>query len=211
MEKRPNRIKDVSGLRFGSLTVLEMNGRVLTPCGSVKTTYKCLCDCGNIKTTKRSNLVNGYTKSCGCLAKKILFKRNFKHGMVNTPEYRTWRNMLDRCINEKNRHYKSYGGRGIIVCERWSKSFENFYKDMGERPKGNSIDRINPDGNYEPENCRWATKLTQARNKRKSRIIEYKGQTKPLKEWANILGINYFTLHSRLHKLNKTIEEAFKL
>lgn len=209
METRNYRLKDISGLTFGKLLVIKMNGRVVTPCGSIKTTYECLCECGNLVTVKRSNLVNFYTKSCGCLISKVLIERNFKHGMANSPEYKTWQNMLSRCLNPNVSHYKDYGGRGIKVCEKWASSFEEFYLSLGDRPKGTSLDRINPNGNYDPNNCRWANKITQARNKRESRNIEYKGESKPLKEWSDLLGINYYTLHSRLYRLNKSIEEAF--
>jgi hypothetical protein len=209
MEVRANRIKDISNNRYGSLLVVKLNGRVVFPCGSVKTTYECKCDCGNVITTKRSNLVNGYTKSCGCLAKKRLIERNYKHGLTETSEYKTWQNMIARCTNSNSKDFNHYGGRGITVCKDWLENFENFYFDMGKKPKGHTIDRINVNGNYEPSNCRWATMNTQAKNRRNSKIIEFQGVTKCLVDWAECLGINYSTLHSRIYRLNKPIHEAF--
>lgn len=211
MNHRPNRIKDISGKRFGRLVVLSFSGRETTPCGSVKTTYECVCDCGEKIITKRSNLVNGYTKSCGCIVSEKLIDRNTKHNMTKTPEYKTWQNMLNRCRNTNSKGYMHYGGRGIKVCKEWIEKFENFYNDMGDRPKGMSIDRIDPDGNYSKSNCRWATNETQSKNKRKSWIIEYKGKSLPLKDWSDLLGINYYTLHSRIHRKKLPPEIAFNI
>lgn len=125
----------------------------------------CRCECGTIKTFYRYNLRNGMTRSCGCLRSETMRHRETVHGMTYTRVHVIWRGLLARCKNPNNPKYKHYGGRGISVCERWN-TFENFYEDMGDPSPELSIDRINNDGNYEPGNCRWATRSEQRRNQR---------------------------------------------
>lgn len=132
------------------------------------------------------------------------------HGMAHTTEYNIWISMRDRCCNCKDEHFPDYGGRGIRVCERWRK-FENFYADMGPRPStGHSIERKDNDGNYEPSNCVWATKKEQARNKRTTVRITFDGQTRPLAEWAEFLGLNYDLLRQRIYRDKLPPELAFR-
>jgi len=154
----------------------------------------CRCDCGVIKKIKKSNVLLGLTKSCGCLKSESTTKRNTKHGLRYTPEYRIWFSMHERCYNEKEKCYKYYGGKGVRVCRRWHKrnpkGFENFYKDMGKRPKNKSIDRIDSDGNYSHFNCRWATKKEQAQNSKQTRWFTYKGKTLCLSDWAKELKVS---------------------
>ncbi len=126
-------------------------------------------------------------------------KWKIRHGMRRTRIYRIWSAMKNRCFNPKNKDYPRYGGRGIAVCERWLK-FENFLADMGERPLSMSIDRIDNDGNYEPGNCRWATRMEQQNNQRKNRFFVLNGVTKTLSEWASCLGINRNTLQTRFQR-----------
>ena len=123
--------------------------------------YSCKCSCGTVKTVRGSSLRSGIVKSCGCLSR---FKPT--HGMTGTPTYGSWKAMRARCLLPNNNRYKYYGGRGIVVCERWLNSFENFLSDMGERPTGMTIDRIDTDGNYEPSNCKWSTYSEQNLNRR---------------------------------------------
>lgn len=141
-----------------------------------KKRVRCICQCGNTIDLFYSHYKSFHTKSCGCWNEErttLMGKNNLKHGHSNkggtvksSPEYRSWRAMKTRCYHSKNKDWKNYGGRGIIVCERWINSYENFLQDMGKRPEGMSLDRIDPNGNYEPNNCRWADNKTQRHNQR---------------------------------------------
>uniref|UniRef100_A0A6M3JM96 Putative HNH endonuclease n=1 Tax=viral metagenome TaxID=1070528 RepID=A0A6M3JM96_9ZZZZ len=149
------------GFKFGRLTVLEDSGKKRG-----EFTYKCLCDCGNIKIITGASLRSGNSKSCGCLKKELLLQRTVKHGMYRTPTYNVWVSMIQRCTNQNNPRYNDWGGRGITVCDRWLRSFKLFYKDMGDMPKGLTIERINNDKGYSKKNCIWATQIAQNRNQR---------------------------------------------
>lgn len=147
--------------KFGRWKVLEYNG------GSY---WKCLCDCGKIKMVDGNSLRRGLSKSCGCLHKEIISKMGkdrIRHGRSNKGDltYTSWQHMKRRVLNKNSPDFPNWGGRGIKVCERWIK-FENFLEDMGERPEGMTLDRIDNDGNYEPSNCKWSTRKEQNRNKR---------------------------------------------
>lgn len=194
----PNKI-DITGLRFGKLVVIgdgqPHNGR---------RSVVCVCDCGNTKTCDPRFLKLGHTKSCGCLQPAVVAKicsERIVHGMTNTPEYQTWIRIKSRCENPNNKKYADYGGRGITVCPRWADSFDEFFSDMGVRPDGcSSIDRIDVNGNYEPENCRWANAMMQGRNKRNNRLVEHNGKSIALSEFCQESGINYRTALYRLNK-----------
>jgi hypothetical protein len=150
----------------------------------------------------------GQTKSCGCLARENLITRETTHGMSRTKEYRTWSHMKERCQNDRCKNYKDYGGRGITVCDEWSNSFEQFYKDMGSRPKKKSIDRIDVNGNYEPDNCRWATMKTQQNNRTNNHMLTCFGKTQNLMRWSEEVNIKYKILHCRINKHKWSIERA---
>ena len=155
------------GHRFGRLTVID-EAPSLFQCGRKFAMWLCKCDCGHSKIITYASLARNLTKSCGCLKIEKMTGNTYgiTHGMTNSREFNSWRSMRDRCYNKHNKDYKNYGGRGITVCEEWNNSFEKFFSDMGKRPIGKTLDRINNNGNYEPLNCKWSTHLEQIRNRR---------------------------------------------
>jgi hypothetical protein len=158
------------GNKYGRLTVKEV---VL---GEGKPRVLCDCDCGTTFVTIANDVTNGHTKSCGCLTREATTKRNTTHNMTHTGVYRSYQAMITRCTNKNSHAYQFYGAKGITVCDRWLESFENFYEDMGERPDELSLDRIDPYGNYSPNNCRWADRRMQGFNQR-MRITNTSGRT----------------------------------
>ena len=169
--------------------------------------YLCRCDCGNLKVAVSYNLLHNITRNCGCSVKRYTvglgIKRGpYKHGKYKTRLYSIYAAMKDRCFNKKSRAYKYYGGRGITVCDEWKNDFMNFYNwAISNGYKDDlSIDRIDVNGNYEPNNCRWATYLQQANNTRKCVYIEYNNEKHTISEWARILHIDKETMRARLSK-----------
>lgn len=172
--------RDLRGMRFGRLTVLTKSPVSSTGKSSHHSQWLCRCDCGQEKVSPRHNLISGKATSCGCYALevqsrtgKLQLGRRKENARYKTAEYRIYRAMLSRCRNRNSASYSKYGAQGVVVCERWQQSFDAFLQDMGPRPSTDySIDRIDPFGNYEPHNCRWATTKAQARNKKHSKLTE---------------------------------------
>lgn len=188
--------KDLTGGRFGYLVV---ESRDLTR-GCKPLRWLCKCDCGNTSVVHGSSLRTGNTRSCGCLYRRAIGDRARTHGLSQSSFYSVWNGMMARCYNPQSPNYSYYGGRGISVCEMWRKSILNFIEDMGPRPEGTTLDRIDNNGNYGPGNCRWATRGEQSVNKRTSRVITAFGKTQCLREWAEEKGIHKGTLQARLRR-----------
>lgn len=182
------------GERFGKYVVLSG-----AEPDAGKTKYLCRCDCGTVRAVYRNNLIRRPNGSCGCLSIERISKLNLKHGLSDTPEHNIWMTMKERCYNPKNHKYPIYGGKGIKVCERWLNNFSNFIEDMGKRPTvKHSIDRKDVLGNYEPDNCRWATATEQARNKTTNRIITTPWGEITVAEAAEKAGVKQHTIHKRI-------------
>lgn len=192
---------DLTGKQYGRLTVLK-----LIPPEGGRTYWYCKCSCGKTTATRADSLLDGRSQSCGCLQREGVAQWARKHGHcvgINegkhvSREYTTYYSMLWRCYEPKQKYYKNYGGRGIKVCARWRKSFQNFLSDMGPRPPGMTLHRKDNDGNYTPKNCCWATRKEQMRHSRASRILEYDGKKKSVPEWAEQLSLPGQVIHSRL-------------
>ena len=201
-------LRDLTDQRFGFLVALCLGEKQRKDTGAW---WLCRCDCGNEKHLPSHDLVQGKIMSCGCQheALKDLAGR-VTHGRSggNDRTYRIWQAMLNRCRNQDTPNWKDYGGRGITVCERWT-VFESFIADMGEALSDRSIDRIDNDGHYEPQNCRWATRLEQANNARNNVRITYDGETLTRSEWERRLGLGKTTIRSRLRS-GKSLAEAMK-
>jgi hypothetical protein len=157
---------DLTGQRFGRLVVVTDAGH--EKWGRMQ--WRCVCDCGTELNVSSNNLRAHNVRSCGCLGRDKTRERNTTHGLTSTRAHRIWTNMLTRCRNPNVPAYPDYGGRGISVCDAWTRSFAAFYADMGEPPPGLTLDRIDNDGNYEPTNCRWATRSQQSSNRRRRKI-----------------------------------------
>jgi hypothetical protein len=196
--------QDLTGKRFGKLVVLRRSETK-----SRRTFWLCNCDCGKTKIVNAEQLKNGGTKSCGCLLKEPHRKT---HGLSNSRLYRIYYAMRWRCYNIKSNSYKDYGARGIKVCDEWLNSFQAFYDwAMANGYQDSlSIDRIDSNGIYEPNNCRWATNEEQSRNKRSNIIFEHNGENRTLAEWCRTYGINTVTAQDRYHS-GKTFEEIFNI
>jgi len=197
--------KDLTGNRFGRLLVIKEVGQDKY----YYFVWECLCDCGNYTRTTSKRLINGDTKSCGCLNLEAIKKSNTTHGKKNTSEYRSWCGMKARCYNINNHKYYRYGARGITVCERWLKSFENFFEDMGEKPeKRLTVDRIDNDLGYFKENCRWGTPRQQSGNRSTNHWLEYKGRKMILEDWAIELGTDKSGIRFHLSR-GRSFEEVY--
>ncbi len=194
------------GERFGRLVVIEeslagTNGH---------RRMECLCDCGRRKAIALYSLTAGLTKSCGCYVveqTRLMGKANATHRGTKSTAYRVWGGMKARCLNAKHAFYSSYGGRGITICSRWINSFETFYADMGPRPNGTTLDRIDNDGPYSPENCRWSATEEQQNNKRTKRMLKFGEEILTIAQWSRRVGISRGAIRNRIER-GWTIEKA---
>lgn len=189
----PNSIKVKVGEKYNRWTVIS---RIKHPTKTAAF-WMCRCDCGTERGIESYRLTSGVTKACGCVRKEM----KTKHGLRESPEYHAWQHMKRRCLNSAFKQYADYGGRGIKVCDRWmgDGGFLAFYADMGVRPSAvHSLDRVDVNGNYEPSNCRWATKTQQQNNRRDSHYIEWNGVRKTASDWARDIGTCSKTIKHRI-------------
>jgi hypothetical protein len=184
---------DLNGQKFGRLEIL----RPATKDRHGKARWWCLCDCGRQKIVGARALTAGLTRSCGCLRRETTSRTRRAHGLTRTPTYTSYQSAKDRCNNPRSENYRYYGGRGIRFLYQ---SFEQFFRDLGERPPGLTLERIDNDGHYEPGNCRWATLIDQANNKSNNQILTAFGRTLTLALWAREFNINAGTLRHRVEK-----------
>lgn len=198
------RFQNLTGKTFSRWTVLRFAGFIPQPNGKKRTMWECCCSCGSIGTVLASNLKQGHSLSCGCLVAETTRARSTTHGYSVaggiTKEYLTWQRIKGRCHNPKNHKFPDYGGRGIIVDPSWIDDFPAFLAHVGPCPStSHSIDRIENDGNYEPGNVRWATRKTQANNKRNNRLLFHNGQTLNATQWAEKTNIPASSIIRRLN------------
>ena len=206
---------DLTGQVYGRLTVIKRVDDYISPSGDRKVQWLCKCKCGKEVIVTGNNLKNGNSKSCGCYNRELLPKINSTHNASNTRLYHIWTCMKDRCYNPKNKKYKDYGGRGIIICDEWINDFETFanwaydngYVENVSRGEC-TIDRIDVNGNYCQQNCRWVNQKVQTNNKRNNHYITYNGETHTVTEWNNILGYKKGVLSRRIFS-GWSIEDAF--
>lgn len=184
-------MKSIIGNKYGRLTVVALSGKI-----GGHNVYRCLCECGGIAIARKDNLISGHTNSCGCLQ----LERASIHNKSSSKLFKVWAGIINRCENENARQYKDYGGRGISICKEWRTNFQAFYDWAIENgyAYGLTVDRIDNDGNYCPENCRIASREEQANNTRRNVLIEYNGQRNSIAQWARRTGINEATLWNRL-------------
>lgn len=191
------KLRDLKGQKFGQLEVVGLQPKE----EGRRYSWMCRCDCGTSVVVQANRLVSGATRSCGCLG---------KHGQRHTPEYVAWNNMIQRCENPKHPGYVNYGGRGIEVLPRWKSSFPDFLQDMGKRPDASySLERKEVNGNYEPNNCTWATPEEQASNTRRNVRFEVDGQSLTQAQLARKIGVSETTIRTRL-KRGESLEEAMR-
>lgn len=201
-----SKLKDMTNQKFGRLTVISRADNS----ANGKTMWNCICDCGKKTIVSATNLRTGAVKSCGCMRKETIAKSNYKHGQRRTRLYNIWAKMRYRCEKEYDSAYKYYGGRGIKVCKEWSTSFETFQKwALSNGYSENlTIERIDVNGNYCPQNCKWIELSQQANNRRNNILIEYNGKVQSLMKWCKELNLNYYLIRDRIKKGHMSFEQA---
>lgn len=196
---------DLTGQRFGRWTVIREYGRQ-----NGHVTWLCECDCGNTSVVCTGDLRQGKSTSCGCFHNEMVANITKSHEMAGTRLYSIWSNMIQRCTNMNRSDYKRYGGRGITVCDEWKDSFQAFndWAVSNGYADDLTLDRIDSNGNYEPQNCRWATYKEQGNNKRSNRLLTYNGETHTIAEWADIVGIKSSIIYQRINCYKWSVERA---
>lgn len=196
---------DVLGQTFGRWTVVSRQGSNARNAAL----WLCVCECGQQRLLPSDTLRSGASKSCGCAKAELNRLASTTHGKYNTPEYSTWRMMIDRCENPRGGGYPAYGGRGIRVCPEWREDFAVFLADVGERPTPkHTLERVDNDGHYEPGNCKWITRYEQARNRRSNRFLTHQGEVLCITDWSIRTGISVSGLAYRLDKLKWSVDRA---
>lgn len=201
---------DWVGKQFNDLTVIGLKHE------PKRWKWICRCKCGSIKSYLPKKILTGNTKSCGCAkaerCRKMTEMYRIKHNGRSERLYHIWRGIKQRCLNETGKDYKNWGGRGISVCDEWRDDYAAFreWAEKSGYEEHLTIDRIDVNGNYCPENCRWITQKEQCRNKRKTVYVEYNGERKPLVEWCEELGLKYRTIYGRIHSRGWTVERSFE-
>lgn len=197
---------DVTGERYGRLTALRRDGSIRR-----RAAWLFACDCGGEVRAQLASVRGRQKQSCGCRYRDSRRSSAATHGRSSDPLYKVWAAAKQRCTNPRDRRYADYGGRGIVMCERWLRSFEAFVSDMGECPPGKTLDRRDNDGPYSPENCRWATPVEQQRNRRSSILVEHGGETISLSELARRYGVALTGILYRMRTTGLPASEAVKL
>jgi len=191
-------MQDLIGKKFGRWLVTSR-----AEYGESGARWHCECECGTEKIVIQRTLIQGRSVSCGCYAREQRVKKLTRHGHnkegKRTKTYNTWHHMKRRCKDKNHRNHKSYYDKGIKVCERWE-DFTSFLEDMGERPEGKTLDRIDGDKGYHKENCRWATPKEQANNMSRNHYLEFNGEKLTISQWADKIGVKYVTLNTRIHR-----------
>ena len=195
------------GQKYGRLTVTGFFHK------GEKWYWECACECGNSIITQAHLVRNGHTSSGGCLQRERASEASLVHGQSNSRLYRIYNGMKNRCYNQKQQNYENYGGRGITICEEWLKSFTSFEEWALSHGYADdlSIDRIDSNGDYSPENCRWVTRTEQNENTRSNHLVTIGDRTQPLSAWVRERGLNYHTVSFRIHQKHMTPEQALEV
>lgn len=198
-------VNDLSGLKINHVQIISFHGRA----SGGQSLWNCRCDCGKEWVADGYAVKSGHTKSCGCFGRLETIKASITHGRSKTAEWLIWMGVKNRCLNRNDPTFKDYGGRGIKICQRWLSDFQNFFDDMGVRPSpSHSIERKNNNGDYEPDNCVWATRIEQGKNKRNNVILEFNGEAKTVTDWASEMGIKRSTLNNRIFQYGWSVSDA---
>lgn len=199
---------DLTGERFGRLTVIRRGENYVSPKGYVGVNWICECDCGRTTLVRGCNLKSGASISCGC--ERVIHPNRKTHGLSHTRLHSIWSDIKTRCFDPNDSNYSNYGGRGITMCDEWRSDFLSFYRWANANGYSDdlSIDRIDNNLGYCPDNCRWADSVVQQNNKRNNHLITYHGETLTMSQWARKTGIGFHKLKDRINKLHWDVDRA---